>query len=279
MSGPMGVADVRRKRLDLLLVERGLVKSRERAKRLIMAGEVLVDGVPETKPGKKVPEDAPIQLKSPDIPYVSRGGLKLEGALRDFGLDVSGMVALDVGASTGGFTDCLLQHGASFVYALDVGYGLLDWKLRRDPRVKPMERVNARYLRPDMFDRTIDLATVDVSFISLKLILPPLSRVVRPGGLIIALVKPQFEAGREKVGRGGVVRDPEVHKEVLIELVESAPKWGLRPLKLTYSPIKGPAGNIEFFLLFEVGGGEGQVNREEIERVVNEAHRKLSEEV
>ncbi|HEX29618.1 TPA: TlyA family RNA methyltransferase [Candidatus Poribacteria bacterium] len=264
-----------KKRLDMLLVERGLARSREQAKRLIMAGEVLVDDVPETKPGKRVRSDVRIRIRR-EIPYVSRGGLKLEGALRDFNLDVTGSVVLDVGASTGGFTDCLLQHGAAFVYALDVGYGQLDWKLRGDKRVKPMDRINIRYASPDMFDKTIDMATVDVSFICLKLVLPVLAKIVRDGGLILALVKPQFEAGREKVQRGGVVRDPKVHAEVLSGLVRECRKWGLRALKLTFSPIKGPAGNIEFFLLFEVSdGGRNVIDEGDIDKTVMKAHRAL----
>jgi 23S rRNA (cytidine1920-2'-O)/16S rRNA (cytidine1409-2'-O)-methyltransferase len=263
-----------KRRLDILLVERGLVCSRERAKRLIMAGEVLVDEVPETKPGRKVKADAKLRIRN-DLPYVSRGGLKLEGALKDFELDVDGWVVLDVGASTGGFTDCLLQHGAAFVYALDVGYGQLDWKLRRDKRVKPMDRVNVRYASPEMFDKPIDLATVDVSFISLKLVLPVLAKIVRPNGLILALVKPQFEAGREKVQRGGVIKDSQVHEEVLVELVRSCGDWGLRASKLTFSPIKGPAGNIEFFLLFEISKGKNDIDKGDVKRVVTEAHRAL----
>ncbi|HID54992.1 TPA: TlyA family RNA methyltransferase [Candidatus Poribacteria bacterium] len=264
-----------KRRLDMLLVEKGLARSREQAKRLIMAGEVLVDEVPVTKPGKRVWPDVKIRIRR-EIPYVSRGGLKLEGALRDFNLDVTGSVVLDVGASTGGFTDCLLQHGAAFVYALDVGYGQLDWKLRRDKRVKPMERLNIRYASPEMFDKTIDMATVDVSFISLKLVLPVLAKIVRSGGLILALVKPQFEAGREKVQRGGVVKDPKVHADVLRELVQGSRRWGLRTLKLTFSPLKGPAGNIEFFLLFEVSTeGRDEIGEEDIDKTVMEAHKTL----
>jgi len=237
-----------RKRLDRLLVERGLVESRAKAQALIRAGRVYVGKKRLDKPGTLVPEDAPIEVeKGPK--YVSRGGEKLAAALRAFGINPAGKVCLDIGASTGGFTDCLLQHGAAKVYALDVGKGLLHWKLRNDPRVVVKEGINARYLRPEDVGQPVDLVTVDVSFISLRLVLPPLVDIVRPEGDVIALVKPQFEAGKEKVGKGGVVRDPSVHREVIVEIVRFAEErlhWSVAGA--IRSPLLGPAGNVEFFL-------------------------------
>ena len=235
-------------RLDQLLVARGLAESRAKAQALIQAGQVLVDGQLRDKPGMLVPEDAEISLKERPR-YVSRGGEKLEAALRAFGIDPRGKVCLDIGASTGGFTDCLLQHGAGKVYAVDVGKGQLHWKLRTDPRVVVREGLNARYLSYQDIGEPVDLATVDVSFISLKLVLPPLQGIVRPEGDVIALVKPQFEAGRDKVGRGGVVRDPEVHREVLFGIAHFAEEeldWSVAGA--IRSPLLGPAGNVEFLL-------------------------------
>ena len=249
-----------KKRLDVLLVERGLVESRERGKRLIMAGQVLVEGRVVDKPGAKVPVDADIRLRA-KLPYVSRGGIKLAAALEAFGVDVEGAVAADVGASTGGFTDCLLQRGARRVYAIDVGYGQLAWRLRRDPRVVVMERTNVRYL--DSLPEPVDLATVDVSFISLELVLPKVMGWLKPGGEIIALIKPQFEAGREKVGKGGVVRDPEVHRAVLGKILGWAVDHGLAVRGLIPSPIKGPAGNVEFLVHLRRGPGETSIDIEE----------------
>jgi len=249
-----------KKRLDVLLVERGLVESRERGKRLIMAGQVLVEGRVVDKPGARVPVDADIRLRA-RLPYVSRGGIKLAAALEAFGVDVEGAVAADVGASTGGFTDCLLQRGARRVYAIDVGYGQLAWRLRRDPRVVVMERTNVRYL--DSLPEPIDLATVDVSFISLELVLPKVMGWLKPGGEIIALIKPQFEAGREKVGKGGVVRDPQVHRAVLRKILGWAVDHGLVVRGLIPSPIKGPAGNVEFLVHLRRGPGEASIDIEE----------------
>jgi 23S rRNA (cytidine1920-2'-O)/16S rRNA (cytidine1409-2'-O)-methyltransferase len=234
-----------KKRLDIVMVERGLSKSRSHSARLIQAGEVFVNGQLIDKPAAKVEEDAEIHLMQDK--YVSRGGYKLEHALKVFQIDIKGKKAIDVGASTGGFTDCLLQRGVSKVWAVDVGKGQLDWKLRNDPRVVVLEGVNARYLSPQIIGEEVDLATVDVSFISLKLILPPLKKVVRKGGDIIALVKPQFEAGRAQVKKG-VVRDPKVWLAVLKDLVKFALSEGLLLGGATPSPLKGPAGNIEFFL-------------------------------
>lgn len=235
-----------KQRLDLLLVERGLCESRAKAQRLIAAGAVRVDGRPATKPGNTCAADVAIALEGAER-FVSRGGLKLEGAFEAFNLDVAGAVALDVGASTGGFTDCLLQHGARQVYALDVGKGQLHWKLRTDPRVTVMEGINARHLKPAQLPGPVDIAVVDVAFISLTLILPAVTNCLRKGGCLIALVKPQFEAGRRQVGRGGVVRDPAVHDQVLARIRACAEgKLGLRWGGTVPSPIKGPAGNIEF---------------------------------
>ncbi len=251
---------VKKKRLDVLLVERGLVESRERGKRLIMAGQVLVDGQVLDKPGMRVAGGADIRLQAKP-PYVSRGGLKLEAALDSFAVQVAGAVAADVGASTGGFTDCLLQRGASKVYAIDVGYGQLAWRLRQHPRVVVMERVNARYL--ESLPEPIDLATIDVSFISLKLVLPSVTGWLEPAGDIIALIKPQFEAGRAEVGRGGVVKDPEVHRAVLSKILGWALDHGLVVRGLIASPLKGPAGNVEFLAHLSQGYGEASIEIEE----------------
>jgi 23S rRNA (cytidine1920-2'-O)/16S rRNA (cytidine1409-2'-O)-methyltransferase len=230
-------------RIDLLLVERGLAASRTEAQRLVMAGEVTAGNRQVTKPGTQVATDAPIAIAE-RLPYVSRGGLKLEAALDAFGVSAEGCVAADVGASTGGFSDCLLQRGARRVYAIDVGYGQLAWSLRQDPRVVVIERTNARYL--ERLPEAIHLATADVSFISLTLILPRIRDWLGPDGTIIPLIKPQFEAGRDRVRKGGVVRDPEVHREVLTRILTWAAKNGLPPRGLIHSPLKGPAGNVEF---------------------------------
>lgn len=239
-----------KKRLDILIVDRGLAATRERARALIMAGSVTIHGEVIDKPGTKVDENAPMVVAAAPK-YVSRGGNKLERALDAFGMDVSGLVAVDIGASTGGFTDCLLQRGAARVYAVDVGYGQLDWRLRSDPRVVVMERTNARYLTS--LPEPVDLATVDASFISLKLIIPPVAKLLREGGCMVVLVKPQFEAGREQVGKGGVVRNPEVHRAVLRDLAEWGDIEGYGFRKIVASPIKGPAGNVEFLVLVEPG--------------------------
>ncbi len=239
---------VTKRRIDLLLVERGLAEGTERARALLMAGRVTVDGRLVDKPGTPVSAAAGIEVKAPP-PYVGRGGIKLAHALDSFGLDVTGMTALDVGASTGGFTDCLLQRGAARVYALDVGRGQIDQRLRQDIRVTVMERVNARH-RFEL-PETVDMATVDVSFISLTMVLPRVAEHMKPGGHIVALVKPQFEAEREQVGRGGVIRDPKVHAAVLSRLILWAIDQGFRLRDLTPSPILGDAGNREFFLRLE----------------------------
>jgi 23S rRNA (cytidine1920-2'-O)/16S rRNA (cytidine1409-2'-O)-methyltransferase len=238
---------LKKERLDRLLVQRSLAPTREKAQRLILAGKVAVDDELVDKCGRLVDTDAKIEVTGQDR-YVSRGGIKLERALLEFKVDVRGKIALDIGASTGGFTDCLLQNGASKVYAIDVGYGQLDWKLRNDPRVIAMERVNARYLRPGDLPEVADLATIDVSFISLDKIVPAVKGLIAEGGLIIALIKPQFEAGPEKVGRGGIVRDTEVHRQVVERVENMAEREGLSKLGLIESPIKGADGNTEYLI-------------------------------
>ncbi len=232
-------------RLDQLLVQRGLVNSRERGQRLIMAGKVLVNDRTVDKSGQLIDPDAAIRIKEP-LPYVSRGGLKLAAALDRFPIPIENMVCADVGASTGGFTDCLLQRGAARVYAIDVGYGQLDWKLRTDPRVVVMDRTNARHV--EALPEPIDVATMDASFISLRLILPAVIKWLRPKAQGVALIKPQFEAGREKVGKGGVVRDRAVQAEVLRSIWHMTRELGFCPMDLIRSPIEGPAGNIEFLI-------------------------------
>lgn len=235
-------------RLDKLLVDRGLAPSRERAQALILAAKVLVDGHRVTKAGRLVSLDSLITLTGEDHPYVSRGGLKLERALDELKLSVEGLVAMDVGASTGGFTDCLLQRGALRVYAVDVGYGQLAWKLRQDPRVVVIERQNIRSISPDLIPEPIQLVTIDTSFISLKLVIPAVLPLLAHGAILVALIKPQFEAGRAQVGKGGVVRDPAIHDEVCRSTVELAESLGCGVLGVTPSPILGPKGNREFLL-------------------------------
>jgi len=237
-----------RVRIDRLLVERGLAASRERARRLVMTGDVLVADRPITKPGAEVPGDAEVRLRTADSPYVSRGGEKLAGALDAFGLEVRDLVAFDVGASTGGFTDCLLQRGARRVIALDVGYGQLAWKLRHDPRVVVIERTNARHLTPAMLPEAPDLAVVDVSFISLATVLPAVAGVLAPRGTIVALVKPQFEVGRGRVGKGGVVRDPAQRAEAVAGVRTAAEQLGLAVRGEAESVLSGPKGNREVFI-------------------------------
>ncbi|WP_029099478.1 TlyA family RNA methyltransferase [Brevibacillus thermoruber] len=240
---------MKKERVDVLLVERGLFETREKAKAAVMAGLVLVGGERCDKPGTKIPEDTPIAVKGEVHPYVSRGGLKLEKALRVFGIDLNGRVMMDIGASTGGFTDCALQHGARRVYAIDVGYGQLAWSLRQDERVVVMERTNFRHMDPDAFEHERpDAASIDVSFISLKLILPVLYRFLEPDGDVVALVKPQFEAGKENVGKNGIVRDPDIHEAVLVDIGQFAVSIGFSLHGLDYSPITGGEGNIEFLL-------------------------------
>jgi 23S rRNA (cytidine1920-2'-O)/16S rRNA (cytidine1409-2'-O)-methyltransferase len=243
------MAKALRSRLDKLVVERGLADSREKARRLILAGEVLVDEAPVDKPGSLVRADAPIRLRRPRKSFVGRGGEKLQGALDAFGLDPKGLRVLDVGASTGGFTDCLLQRGAAFVTALDVGKGQLDWKLYSDPRVRVIEGVNARYLDPRDFPEPFDLATIDLSFISLTKVLPAVVPLVRPGGKLLMLVKPQFELRPEDVGRGGLVEDEEKHRRAIASVSASAETLGLVVVAVAPAVIRGASGNQEYFLL------------------------------
>ena len=233
-------------RLDVLLVERGYLETRQKAQATIMSGLVFVKGQRVDKPGTAVPNDAEIEVRGNVLKYVSRGGLKLEKAMDTFPVQLEGAVCGDIGASTGGFTDCMLQNGAEKVYAVDVGYGQLDWRLRNDPRVVCLERTNARYLSTQEIPQPLDFASIDVSFISLKLIFPALYQLLRQGGEIACLIKPQFEAGREKVGKKGVVRDSAVHLEVLEHFLEHARDNHLAVLGVTYSPIRGPEGNIEY---------------------------------
>lgn len=233
-------------RLDVLLTEQGLQESRQKAQATIMSGLVFVNGQRVDKPGTAIPNDAKIEIRGNTLKYVSRGGLKLEKAMAEFPIELNGCICGDIGASTGGFTDCMLQNGASKVYSVDVGYGQLAWKLREDPRVVCMERTNARYLTPEQIPDPLDFASIDVSFISLKLIFPALYGLLRQGGEIACLIKPQFEAGREKVGKKGVVRDPTVHQEVLEHFLTHAKESHFTVLGITYSPIRGPEGNIEY---------------------------------
>ncbi len=264
-----------KKRLDVLLTEQGYAETRSKAQAVIMAGLVYVNGQKADKAGMSFDEDtAKIEVRGQACPYVSRGGLKLEKALRDFGVKPEGFVCSDSGCSTGGFTDCLLQQGASKVYAIDVGYGELDWKIRNDPRVVVMERTNIRYVTPEDLGEKLDLSVIDVSFISLKIVLPAIKNLLKPGqGQVLCLIKPQFEAGREKVGKNGVVREPAIHQEVLDNFTALARELGFTILGLTFSPVKGPAGNIEFLghlTLADVPGMEPDTAA-----VVSQAHHTL----
>lgn len=238
----------KKERLDKLILNRGLFDSREKARAYIMSGSIYVDGMRVDKPGQLVSTGSMIELRAMPSAFVSRGGLKLEKALNSFGIDVSDRVAIDIGASTGGFTDCLLKKGAKKVYAVDVGYGQLAWELRNSSKVVCMERTNARYLKPGQFSDIIDIIAVDVSFISLKLIIPPAKEILKPEGDIICLIKPQFEAGRDKVGKKGVVKDPAVHEEVISDITKFTLEIGLNVCGIDYSPIKGPEGNIEYLI-------------------------------
>ncbi|KGX88832.1 TlyA family RNA methyltransferase [Pontibacillus litoralis] len=265
----------RKVRLDTLLVERGLFETREKAKRTIMAGLVCTDHMKLDKPGMKVDETITIQVKGKAIPYVSRGGLKLEKALQTFDFQVEGKTLIDIGSSTGGFTDCALQNGAVKSYAIDVGYNQLDWKLRNDDRVIVMERTNFRYVTPEDLQHGVpSIASIDVSFISLKLILPVLATVLVKQGDVAALIKPQFEAGREQVGKKGIVRDKKVHKQVLQDILQFAVSIGYIVKDVTYSPITGGDGNIEFLAHLQLSeNGEGMMNPNvDINDIVQQAH-------
>ncbi len=261
-------------RLDILLVEERLFPSRSQAQGAIMAGIVYVDGQRIDKAGTKVPIDSEIIVKDKSFPYVSRGGVKLERALDVFEIEIGDKIVMDAGASTGGFTDCLLQRGAKRIYAVDVGYGQLAWSLQQDPRVIVVDRTNVRYINHDIISEEIDLATLDVAFISLAKVFPAVGDILKDEGEIVALIKPQFEVGKGKVGKGGVVRDPELHKEVLQEVISAAYELNLSVRGITYSPLMGPAGNIEFFIYLSKGEATREVIdwSEEIERVVEEAH-------
>ncbi|MDF2569826.1 MAG: tlyA [Sporomusa sp.] len=265
-----------KERIDVLLVERGLASSRERAKAYIMAGLVTVDGQKTDKAGTVVPTIANIAVHGDSIGYVSRGGLKLAKALEQFQLDLTGKVMADVGASTGGFTDCALKNGAIKVYAIDVGYGQLAWSLRTDERVINMERTNIRNVKPENLGQLLDFVSIDVAFISLDKVLPVVKTLLSEQGTVIALIKPQFEAGREKVGKKGVVRDPAVHREVINNVVQMASLHSLIPLGLTFSPVTGPEGNIEYLLYLTNVPANAAVDEVTIAAVVADAHANLT---
>ena len=262
-----------KKRLDVLLVERMYADTRSKAQAIIMSGNVYVNGQKADKAGTSFEETVDIEVRGAVCPYVSRGGLKLEKALRDFGVRVDGFVCSDSGASTGGFTDCLLQQGARKVFAIDVGYGQLDWKIRSDERVVVMERTNIRYVTPEDLGEPLDLSVIDVSFIGLEIVLPTIKTLLKPTGQVLCLIKPQFEAGKENVGKKGVVRDPKIHQMVLDSFVSLVDGLGFKILGLTFSPVKGPEGNIEFLGHLSLDAVEGI--RPDTAKVVAEAHNSL----
>ena len=266
-----------KKRLDAAVVDRGLISGRDKAKSVIMAGQVYVNNQKADKPGQLVGEEDDIEVRGETLRYVSRGGLKLEKSMTEFGLDLTGMVCADIGASTGGFTDCMLQNGARKVYAVDVGYGQLAWKLRCDDRVVNLERTNIRYVTQEQIPDPLDFVSVDVSFISLSLVLPVVHNLLKDEYKAVCLVKPQFEAGRENVGKKGVVRDPQVHRMVLEKTLATAIQLGLRPIGLTFSPVKGPEGNIEYLLLLEKSEGAALISAEDAARVVEASHQSLDQ--
>ena len=268
-----GIIDNMKERLDVLLVNNGLAETREKAKRTIMAGLVTVDGRLEDKPGSRFDIDSDVQVKGQECPYVSRGGLKLEKAINEWGVSCKDAVCIDMGASTGGFTDCMLQHGARKVYAIDVGYGQLDYRLRTDERVVNMEKTNIRYLDTTLIEEPIDLISIDVSFISVKHMFPVAARVLSEDGMILCLVKPQFEAGREQVGKGGIVREPSVHEDVINNVIGYAAENGLYAQELSYSPIKGTKGNIEYLLLLSRKKCDNKLG---VGEVVKESHTGLN---
>lgn len=264
-----------KKRLDVLLFERGLAESRQKAQAVVMSGQVYVNGQKVDKAGTPTPANAPIEVRGGGLKYVSRGGLKLEKAMGTWPISLAGAVCADIGASTGGFTDCMLQNGASKVYAVDVGYGQFAWKLRSDTRVVCMERTNARYLTHEQIPDELDFASVDVSFISLNLILPPLRGLMKRSGQAVCLIKPQFEAGKDKVGKKGVVRDKAVHQEVLEHFLEHAASAGFGVRGLTWSPIRGPEGNIEYLGWLSAEGG--MAGSWDLKELVEASHAKLEE--
>ncbi|HHY73100.1 MAG TPA: TlyA family RNA methyltransferase [Bacillus bacterium] len=271
---------VKKERVDVLLVERGLFETREKAKRAIMAGLVYTPDERIDKPGLKIEVETPLEVKGKVMPYVSRGGLKLEKAIKVFNLDLHDKIVLDIGASTGGFTDCSLQNGAKLVYALDVGYNQLAWKLRQDDRVTVMERTNFRYVTTENFLQGLpNFATIDVSFISLKLILPVLKTILTTGGEVVCLVKPQFEAGKDEVGKKGIIRDKKIHCNVLQDVIQFAHEIGFSVNAASYSPITGGEGNIEFLLhLSWHEGNNEQFNAIDVEQIVNDAHETLKDQ-
>lgn len=264
-----------KERLDVLLVSRGLAPSREKAKTMIMEGNVFVNNNREDKPGQTFADDCQIEIHGKTLKYVSRGGLKLEKAMNHFDISLDGTICMDIGASTGGFTDCMLQNGAKKVYSVDVGYGQFAWKLRQDERVVCMEKTNIRYVTPEDIDDVLDFASVDVSFISLSKVLVPARELLRDGGQMVCLIKPQFEAGREKVGKKGVVRDKKVHEEVVTNVIEFALENGFSVLNLEYSPIKGPEGNIEYLVHIQKSDEPKKEESVDIHAVVEAAHEKL----
>ena len=264
-----------KERLDVLLVQRGLAPSREKAKVMIMEGNVFVTGQREDKAGTFFDDQVEIEVRGATLKYVSRGGLKLEKAVSNFGIDLEGKICMDIGASTGGFTDCMLQNGAVKVYAVDVGYGQFAWKLRQDPRVVCMEKTNIRYVTQDDIADVLDFASVDVSFISLSKVLPTVWELLSSNGESVCLIKPQFEAGREKVGKKGVVRDPKVQEEVICEVVNFARQQGFGIRNLEFSPIKGPEGNIVYLIHLQKGA-ESRVETTDVSEIVTQAHETLS---
>lgn len=241
----------KKKRLDLCIVAKGKIESRQKARAIIMSGNVLVNRIPVDKPGTMISESDTIEIRDTGTAYAGRGGIKLEAALQSFQIDVRDSICMDVGASTGGFTDCLLQHGAAKVYAVDVGYGQLAWNLRQDPRVTVIERTNVRYMEKKQVPEPLDLITIDVSFISLKIVVPAVLKFLKPGAHILALIKPQFEVGRNNVGKGGIVKDPVLRNEVIIDLERFFPDHGLKSIDKMASPILGAKGNREFFIFLE----------------------------
>lgn len=265
-----------KERLDILLVNKGFFQSRERAKASIMAGDIFVDGMRVDKAGERVKVISNIEVKGAELPYVSRGGLKLEKAIAEFNIDLNEKVSMDVGASTGGFTDCMLQNGAIKVFSIDVGYGQFAWKLRIDPRVVCMERTNIRYVEKDSIGMDIDFSSIDVSFISLKKVLPKVIELLGEKGEVVALIKPQFEAGREKVGKKGVVREASTHKEVIEGIVNYLKEMNMNILNLSFSPIKGPEGNIEYLVYFSKDSKKTSNFYEGlIDEIVNKSHENL----
>lgn len=271
----------KKQRLDVLLVEKGLAPSREKAKAIIMAGIVYVDGNKEDKAGTTFPENAVIEVKGKTLPYVSRGGLKLEKAMQKFPITLPGKVCMDVGSSTGGFTDCMLQNGATKVYAIDVGHGQLAWKLRNDERVVCMEKTNIRYVVPEDIDELAAFSSIDVSFISLTKVLLPVKNLLTEDGQVVCLIKPQFEAGREKVGKKGVVRDRAVHEEVIRMVMDYASSIDFYPLALDFSPVKGPEGNIEYLLFLSKNKQDQEIvdtSSIDIKAVVTASHDTLDKE-